>query len=271
MKNKKLFLAIIAICALGFVGCTKDYSVIVSSQDLRFGLDEETQTLTIKSNCKWTITKNDDADWYTISPMSGRAKDSIVTITVKAYPDGDFRGSTFVVSSPGDHVRRRVFITQNKIDFDGMINKVFGVTELEHWVTDFYGQIIEDEYRHWEFDPYDTTQGQLMYFFENGQGIQRNRQLHDHAVYFPFEYEYDPDNNNLHIEFHLVDDGLEIYDAEVLCASDSLYRVFHEFKPHRFERADHRKVGTITPEEKAFLRQKVSKRKPSSGGIYQMH
>jgi hypothetical protein len=66
----------------------------VSSQDLRFGLASESQTFTITANCKWSIIKNDDADWYTISPMSGKAKDSIVTVTVNDYSHGDFRGSS---------------------------------------------------------------------------------------------------------------------------------------------------------------------------------
>lgn len=268
MKNKKSFLAVFVLCALGFFGCTKDYSILVSSQDLRFGLDEETQTITVKANCKWSITKNEDADWYTISPMSGSANDSIVTVTVQAYPDGDFRESFFVIASPGGHIRRTVFVNQSKLDFDGMINKVFGLTYLEHWNTDYFGQIIEETYYKYPYNPFDTTTGCLMFFMENGIGVQRDR-FKDHAVYHEFNYEYQPENNNLHIEFHLVNDSLEIYDAEVLCASDSLYRVFHQYKPNFWERADHRKVGTITPEEKALLRQKVSKRHGGKG-IYQI-
>ena len=261
MKRNIVFLAAFLMgLSTVFIGCVKEYSVVVSSQDLRFGLGNETQTLIVNANCKWTITKDDDADWYTISPMSGRAKDSIVTVTVNDYSGGDFRGSWFTVSSPGGHVYRRVLVSQNKLDFDGMINKVFGVFSLEHWNTDYYGQIIEDEYKHWEYDPYDTTRGHLMYFFEDGKGIQRNRERYDHAIYFPFEYAYDPDSCILHIEFELEDGGIESYNPEVLCASDSLYRVFHEYKLHWFERADMRKVGTIIPGEKAILQQKLSKR-----------
>ena len=262
MKTKKKYLILTIIALLCFAGCVKNYSIIVSSQDLRFGLASESQTLIVKSNCKWTVTKNDDADWYTISPMSGKAKDSIVTITVKDYRDGDFRGSSFVINSPGGHVYRRVFVSQNKLDFDGLVNKVFGLTFLEHWNTDFYGQIIEDDYDIYEYDPYDTTRGQRMYFLENGQGIQRRvRERDDSVFYYAFEYDYDSDSSIFHIVFHLEDGSLEPYNPEVLCASDSLYRIFHEYKPNWWERADMRKVGTIIPSEKAILQQKVSKRK----------
>lgn len=261
MKSKRFFFALGILALMCMTGCVKDYSVKVSSQDLRFGLRPESKTFVIQANCKWTITKNDDADWYTISPMEGKAKDSIVTVTVADYGGGDYRGSSFVVSSPGGHVHRTVFVSQNRLNFYGIVNKVFGVMSIERWDTDYADQIIEDSYHLYEYDPYDTTRGQLMYFMENGQGVQRNRDLYNHAVYFPFEYEYDPANSILHIVFHLDDDSLEFYDPEVLCASDSLYRIFHEFQSHRWERADMRKVGTLNPGEKDFLLRSIKQRK----------
>ena len=232
----------------------------VSTQNLWFGLDAQTDTLDITSNCDWTVIRNDTASWYTITPLEGTKNGSLL-VTVTALEDADYRGSTFVISSPGGHVRRTIFVSQNKLDFDGMINKVFGLTKLEHWNTDFFGQIVEDSYETWEFDPYDTTRGQLMYFFEHGQGVQRNRELFDHAIYFPFEYEYDADSSILHIVFHLVNDSLEPYNPEVLCASDSLYRFMHEYKPDFFERADMRKVGTCSLDDHLMMRSKLSKRK----------
>lgn len=263
MKKKSFLhsLLMMALVMISLTGCVKEDSIIVSSQDLRFGLDAESQTFVVKANCKWMIFKNDDADWYTISPMSGKAKDSIVTVTVNDYNNGDFRGAWFTVSSRGGHIRRSILVSQNKLDFYGMVNKVYGVFSLEQWKTDYYGQIIDDEYDYWEYNPYDTTQGHLMYFLEDGVGYQRNRALYDHAIWFPFDYEFDADSSILHIVFHLANDSIEPYDPEVLCASDSLYRIYHEYKPHWFERADMRKIGTITSGEKAFLQQKFAKRK----------
>ena len=74
---------------------------------------------------------------------------------------------------------------------------------------------------------------------------------------------FDPDNLILHIDFETVDGAPESYAPEVLTASDSLYRFIHEFKPHKWERVDMRKVGTINPSEKAIFQQKVSKRRKS--------
>lgn len=268
-KTAHLCFVLSVLTLLCVSSCVKDYSILVSTQDLRFGLNSESQTFVVNANCKWTITKNDDADWYTISPMSGKANDSIITVTVNDYSGGDFRGSSFVVNSPGGHVHRTVFVSQNKIDFDGLVNKVFALTYLEHWNTDFYGQIIEDDYDLYEYDPYDTTRGQRMYFFEDGIGIQRRvRERDDSVFYYSFEYAYDSDSSILHIVFHTENGGLEPYDPEVLCASDSLYRIFHEYKPNWWERADMRKVGTIIPREKSLLMRAVMKRK-GGNGIFQ--
>ena len=257
-----MLMTLCVVTAMALVSCLKEDKVQVSTQNLWFGLGAETQTIKITSNCKWTITKNDDVEWYTIDMMSG-SNDATITINVEECEE-DYRGSSFVIASPGEHIRRTVFISQNKLDFDGMVNKIFGVMELEHWNTDYYGQIIEDSYKHYEFDPYDTTMGYLMYFLEDGQGVQRDHHR-DTAIYYAFTYEYNPVDQILHIEFVTTGDEPESYDPHVLTASDSLYRFIHEYKPNFWERADMRKVGTYNPEGKADLRQKAIKRKKGEG------
>jgi hypothetical protein len=87
--------ALLLVMAGVLAGCqNKDYHIWVSTQDIRFGLSPDTQTLIIRADCKWSIQRNDNEDWYTISPMSGTANDSIVTVTVKDYSEGDYRGTT---------------------------------------------------------------------------------------------------------------------------------------------------------------------------------
>ncbi len=261
-KNSVMAAMLIVMSALSFVSCSKPESILVSSQELWFPLEAESQTITVTSNCDWSITLSDHADWYTITPMSGTKTDSVITISVKTFEGaGEFRASSFRVTSKHGHVFRTVVFSQNTLDFDGLVNKIFGITFDEQWDVDFYGQIIEDSYRSGEFDPYDTTQGYLMYFLEDGQGVQRDRHS-DHAVYYPFTYEYNVGERNLHLDFETVDPSIvEVYDAEVLTASDSLYRVKHEYKPLRWERLDMRKVGTVTPGEKALLQKTFTKRK----------
>ena len=262
MKKKHCFLtwaALVIVAVTCLVGCEKRDNIIVSTQELWFGLDAETLELVITANCNWTVYKNEEADWYTISKMEGK-KDDTLFISVEALTDADFRGASFVINSPGAHVRRTVFVSQNKIDFDGLVNKVFGVMVLEHWITDYFDQIIEDEYHLYEYDPYDTTRGYLMYFLEDGKGFQRDHHS-DTVAWWAFDYDFDVINQKLNISFETVEGAPESYSPNVLTASDSLYRFFHEYQPHYFERADMRKVGNITSGEKAILQQKAKKRK----------
>ena len=254
-----LAIAALLLIAAGFTGCVKTYKIQVPTNNLWFGVDAGSQTFEFTANCEWTITKNDDADWYTISQISGK-NDATLTITVEAMEQGDFRGASFVINSPGGHVHRTIFVSQNKLDFDGLYNKVFGVTSVEHWNTDYFDQMIEDSYRHHEYDPYDTATGYTMYFLADGTGVQMDHHK-DTAVYYEFTYEYNPINQILHIEFETVDEAPENYDPQVLTASDSLFRFIHEYKDHWWERADMRKIGTINPNAKAVLKHKAIKRK----------
>ena len=255
-----LAIAALLLIAAGFTGCVKTYKIQVPTNNLWFGVDAGSQTFEFTANCEWTITKNDDADWYTISQMSGK-NDATLTITVEAMEHGDFRGASFVINSPGGHVYRTVFVSQNKLDFDGLYNKVFGVSSTEYWNTDYMNQMIEDSYRHHEFDPYDTATGYTMYFLADGTGVQMDH-YNDTAVYYTFSYEYNPIDQILHIEFETIDDETpENYAPQVLTASDSLFRFIHEYKEHWWERADMRKIGTINPDAKAVLKQKAIKRK----------
>ncbi len=251
--------ALLLIAASALTGCVKTYKIQVPTNNLWFGLDAGSQTLDFTANCEWTITRNDNADWYTISTMSGK-NDGSLTITVEALEDGDFRGSSFVINSPGGHVYRTVFVSQNKLDFDGLYNKVFGVSSRETWNTDYMDQMIEDSYKHKIYDPYDTATGYTMYFLADGTGVQMDHHK-DTAAYYAFRYEYDPINQILHIEFETVNDAPENYAPQVLTASDSLFRFIHEYKDHWWERADMRKIGTINPDARAIIKQKAIKRK----------
>ena len=261
MKKHLHLLAITALFVMmaGLTSCIKTYKIDVSTNDLWFSLHAGSKTLDFTANCKWTIVKNDDADWYTISETSGK-NDATITITVEEMTDADFRGSSFIISSPNGHVYRTVFVTQNKLDFDGLYNKVFGFISVEHWNTDFYGQIIEDSYKHKEYDPYDTATGYTMFFLADGSGIQMDHHK-DTAVYYAFTYDYSPIDQILHISFETVNDAPEDYSPQVLTASDSLFRFMHEYKPDWWERGDMRKIGTITPGQRSILMRAVTKRK----------
>ena len=241
-------------------------TIELSKYELWFPKEAETKTIAVAANCKWTVSIDDNADWYTVSPMLGEQGGELA-ISVQPYEGEDYRSSSFTLTSEHGLKTARVYLSQNKLEFDEIFNMVFGVSEIEHWNTDYFGQMIEDSYRHYEFNPYDTAQGYMMYFFEDGTGVQRDHH-NEVAVYYAFNYVYDAENRNLHIDFETVTDSLESYDVSVLTASEELFRFFHEYKPNWWERADMRKVGIIDPDAKAVLKHKAIKRK-EGGPIFQ--
>ena len=102
MKKNLLFsmlLIIFSACGGGdgdsdSPGISKDYLNVTPNLEL-LG-DGQTTELTIDANCSWTITK--DADWLSVSPMSGTNKQS-VTITAGKNNTGSPR--TAVLSVKG--------------------------------------------------------------------------------------------------------------------------------------------------------------------------
>ena len=242
-------------------------TIELSSYELWFPKEAETKTIDMVANCKWTISMDDDADWYTVSPMSGEYG-SHIAVAVQPYEGEDYRSSSFTITSEHGFCTAKVYLSQNRLEFEDIFNMVFGVSKIEHWNTDYFGQMIEDSYRLYEFNPYDTTGGYMMYFFEDGSGVQRDH--HDNvAVYYAFTYDYDAANRNLHIEFETVNDAPESYDVSVLTASEDLFRFYHEYKPNWWERADMRKVGTINPAEKSLL-MRAAKKRQGNEGIFQI-
>lgn len=247
----------------------KKESISLSKYELWFPKESDTKTLEITTNCAWTVSIDDGADWYTVSPMSGEpTHQGSLTVTVQPYDGDEYRSSSFTLTSEHGFYTAKVYLSQNQLEFDEIINMVFGVSHAEHWNTDYFGQMIEDSYKHKEYDPFDTTKGYLMYFLEDGQGVQRDHHK-DSVVYYAFTYSYNAHSRNLHIEFETVADTLiESYDASVLTASEELFRFCHEYKPNWWERADMRKIGTVTPGEKSLLTRAVTKRK-GQNGIFQ--
>ena len=125
----------------------------LSKYELWFPKEAETKTIEVTSNCKWTVTVDDNADWYTVSPMSGENGGS-TAISVQPSEGSDYRSSSFTLSSEHGFTTAKVFLSQNKLEFDEIFNMVFGVSKLERWNTDYFGQMIEDSYKHLEFNPY---------------------------------------------------------------------------------------------------------------------
>ena len=64
MKKRSILvmMALLAVIVATLVGCAKEYTLRVSTQNLWFGLDAGTQTIELTANCKWTIRQNEEVE-----------------------------------------------------------------------------------------------------------------------------------------------------------------------------------------------------------------
>lgn len=253
-QMRMVFMAFCAVCALTLTGCGRDYKITVSDDTLWFSSEESSQTIEIVSEGGWTIQKNEQADWYSVSPTSGTKGSATLTIQVNAYDGNDHRDASFTIVSEGRRKNNVIIrITQNLLEFGDITNTVFGVSKVEHWNTDAQNVFIEDSYVVKDFNPNDTATGYTMFFLENGTGVQ-TAHLSGVLTYYVFTYEYDPINRNLHVEFESVDPSvLLLNDAKVITASYEMFRFEHEYREHFWERAEMKKIGTIDPDAKDMI------------------
>lgn len=87
---------------------SKDYLSVTPSLELL--AEGQSTDITINANCSWTITK--DADWVTVSPMSG-SDTKTVTVSAMKNSTGADRMAILTVTG-GSAPTRRVTITQKK-------------------------------------------------------------------------------------------------------------------------------------------------------------
>lgn len=107
-----LLLAIVA-CGDDSIGedaphVSKDYLNVVTNLEL-FS-EGQTIELKINSNCNWSITK--DADWLTVSPISG-SNDQTVTVSALTNTSGSDRMAVLTVKG-GSLAPKQVTVTQKK-------------------------------------------------------------------------------------------------------------------------------------------------------------
>ena len=61
----------------------------------------------------------------------------------------------------------------------------------------------------------------------------------------------------------------EVYNANVLTATEGMFRFQHEYKPNFWERAEMTKIGTINPNAKDIFTRATSKRK-ENGPVFNL-
>lgn len=118
MKYRNILLLLVAVCTACGGGdsgggetpqVTRDYLRVQPSLELL--PDGQTEIITISANCNWTISKDADAYWLTVSPMSGS---NTQTITISAMKNSDIDRMAILTISGGTAPTQRVTVTQKK-------------------------------------------------------------------------------------------------------------------------------------------------------------
>ena len=277
MSSLKKLLPILLFTCVAFAAssCKKD-KIEVSEHDLWFEADGGTKTINVTATYGWRVQNDDEADWFTVTPSSTDESQSTITINVEpldAAAEGFRRGSISILSPKGG-AQIVVHISQGDVEFKDIYNLVFGVTKEERWNTDYYGLMIEDSYKCFEFDPCDTTTGFWLYFFENGIGVQVDRcndtVSSNKVIYYMFSYTYDIASRKLEYSFQLVDGTIEHYNLTIITATPELFRFEQEYEPHFWERSDMKKIGTIDPDQKALMLNRAVKKRKEAGPVFRI-
>lgn len=89
----------------------KDYLSVTPNLEL---LPEgQTTEITVSSNCSWTITKDNDCDWLTVSPMSGTNSQK-VSVSASSNSTDVVRTAVLTVQG-GSLPARKVTVTQKYV------------------------------------------------------------------------------------------------------------------------------------------------------------
>lgn len=234
----------------------------VTENILSFFSDAETKTITVNSNCNWTLEKANDEDYtkdfYTVSASSGSVGSTNLDITVANNFTSTNNLGLIRLKSDSKNTETPVRVKQNGRNETNITSTVWGVYKYERWNTDYFNNVLDETYVVDEFNPSNfNSPGWTMYFLKNNQGEQSDRKYNETSgeleqIVYPFDYEYDSVTRLLHITFENEDPEVnEYYDTEVLTLNDSIFIIKDEYRDHFFEKASMRKVGYIEDNSKA--------------------
>ena len=130
-----IFHALVALAALAFVGCSKKDEAQQVSVDVTSIPATEAQTtkqITVSSNTSWTVTGQ--TNWCKVSPASGEAGDTPVTVTVESTDEYDTRTTTLTFAG-SEAQSEGVVVTQAQ--------KNAVVLEKKDYNYDFKGGVLD--------------------------------------------------------------------------------------------------------------------------------
>lgn len=243
----------------------------VTENILSFFDAAETKTITVTSNCDWTLRKESNDDYtdgfYSVSATSGNVGSTDISISV--LDNFTYHNSTGLIrlKSTSGNTETPIRVKQNGRNETNITDTKWGVYTYERWNTDYYGNILDETYTITNYNPFnEEVPGWTMYFLKNNHGVQTDRKYNKESqlvqVLYPFDYEYNHSTGHLHITFESEDPELnEYYDTDVLTLNDTIFIIQDEYRSHFFEKASMRKVGYVIEPDKARQPGKIGTKK----------
>ena len=127
--------------------------------EIRAGYDQNSATLSVVSNAKWTAEKGGTEDWFTIENPTGHEGNGELNITLKTNDGTDLRKSSIILktvaANPGDPVAEKEIIIKQAFKIEPK-RYVLNNDELANWSSDWanapvytkdYGTLFEAKCR----------------------------------------------------------------------------------------------------------------------------
>lgn len=253
--------ALMLTVLIGSTSCGKRQHIKPSKETLTFSSQGGKDFIKIEADCDWTIEKDLSHDWYTISQTEG-SMDALITINVNPNDSHVDRNDILTLVSANGKTKSKISIVQTNIDINQIIRKVWFTRFYERWNTDFYGQYINESYRSWTYYAEPQYENWFFYFLNDGTGYEIRAHNYD-TVYYPYNYQYYPENDSLYISFQLEDDSItEDYRAIIYEVNEERFVFLNEYRAHQFEKINTVNVST----SKSDIKINPKKVKPKPAG-----
>ena len=253
MKRHSLSISLAVLLAgILFTACGHRQHLNVSKNQIVFSYAGGSDFFNVTADCPWIIVIDNIPDWLTIDPLASNDTATSLSVALTASPNETMidRNAAFAVISENGKINKIITVTQEKIDINPMLGKVWFLRFYERWNTDYWDNYIPESYRTWTYYSDYENEKFFFYFNDDDTGYQIYTQADD-TVYYPFQFEYFPETDSLEIAFETTNNTVEDYHAIIHQLNNSDFSFSNGYVPkqptksfHYFEKLNMVNVST---------------------------
>ena len=233
--KKTIHLIGVACCLLILAtSCGKKQTISVSNDRLLFDISGGTLSFDITANCDWSIEQDLSATWISLSQLQG-SNNATIDITAESNDGISERTTELSIVSDNKKTTKKIYIQQKSSVFSDLIlGKLWFLRFYERWDLDYANQIIDASYRSRTYYSDEIYENWFFYFTDTiGYLIYR---VQGDTTYYPYHYNYYPNNDSLYLSFVTQSDVVEDYYAHVFELTQDHFTFSNEYRHHQFEK-----------------------------------